>query len=231
MRAAARLLLAAVLSLLAMPAAAQTVKTFVKAYDLDATTYTYCVTSDEAIGPSQILTSGSSTTTTAASGTPFTVVAVGDELSVNLSTVRTYRTVVTHTSDTSIVVNSAWNLSGQSTSGYKWYYTHRACGTGITAGWLPASAYKNKLVKIDANAMTGTGGIDYSVECQLGGNGGATPAQLLDGNFTDTTVPTNSFTLVIPESCSGIRLGLKWHTADTAGTDSITAVLQGTTTN
>lgn len=200
-------------------------KTFFLDYDLNATSYVYQVYGDEIQGRGFIATVGSSTTVTASNGTPFAGLAAGYEITVNLDGVETRRTISTWTSTTSIVVNTAINLSAQS-GGYRFSWRSVTNGTATTNGWVPTGHLKNMDVVVVFTTLTGTDGVDVSVECRGLGDA-TTPLQVLTGNYSGTTAPTNGDWLPVLEGCASVRVGLKWRTADTAGTDVISAFLRG----
>ena len=201
------------------------VQTFARNYDLNATSYTYCATTPVLAGNYLIETSGSSVTTVASDavlGVPFAALAVGDDVYATPTVGgELRRIVVTKTSSTSIDVDSAWNLG---TTGVRWNYRHRACGTAATDGWLNVGPQTRADVKVDFVTLTGTDGVDVSIECRFS-NDATLASQIYTANYSGTTAPTNSDVIPIGEDCASIRVGLKWRTADTAGTDVISAFL------
>jgi hypothetical protein len=207
-------------------ASAQEQRTYVRTYDLDATAYTYCVTAEPfRIPGATATTSGSSTTVSAVSpADAFDRVAVGDDILFVVAGTQYLRRVATKTSAASITVDSAVTLTA--TTGSPFSFMTRSCGTAATDGWVNTSAWSDKMVKVETATLTGTGGVDVSVECRLAGTATA-PSQLVTGNITSTTAPLAGDTFVIPEPCASIRVGLKWGTANGAGPDSVSAYIVG----
>jgi hypothetical protein len=216
------------LLLLASPALAQEQRTFFHKNDLSATTYTYCVTV-EGRGPEglRITTSGSSTTVTAVSGLPFATLDVGDDLLVNnTGTLTTDRARITaKASGASVTVAAAVNWSNGG-NGFPFTFHDLTCGATDTDGWVPTAGMVDKGVMVLIELETGTGGVDFSIECKYSGEADE-PSQLLAFNKTGTTSPTFSEVIPIPEQCAAIRVGMKWGTADGAGPDSISAYFLG----
>lgn len=141
-------------------------------------------------------------------------------------------TVLDGLGDETIAVGSgsliAWNYcSTSATTGTT------TCGFSDSDGWVDSSNMTQKLITIEVLALSATGGVSYSIECR--GNGLAPPPkQILTaaGYFTAAILPglpstASADSFVIPEGCASIRLGLKYGTVDTSGTDSITAYFSG----
>lgn len=211
------------LALLALLFAAQVQaedRTYVNQYDLNATTYTYCVTAGTSSqGVGAIQTSGSTTAVTAVSGTPFDPLSVGDQIEVTVSGSVLRRSVTAKASGSAITVSSAIDLTG----GYPWKWRSVSCGTASTAGWIGVGPTYSKNVKFEILTEASTGGVDLSIECRFPGDG-SNPIQIYFGNYTGTTAPTNGDVIPIMENCTDVRVGMKWHTAD-AGVDSVSAFL------
>ena len=142
-------------------------------------------------------------------------------------------TVLGGAGDETIAVGSgsivAWNYcSTHPTTGVT------TCGFSDQNGWVETSDMTSKTVSIQVEALSATGGLSYSIECR--GNGLApAPKQLLTaaGFFTAAIVPgqpsnLSAKTFPIPEGCASIRVGLKYATTDTSGTDSVSAFFNGT---
>jgi hypothetical protein len=191
--------------------------------------YLYCST-DEGRGTFNALTASSSTTVTgAASQAPFAKLGVGDELSFNVAGSFLRRVITAKASDSSVTVDSAINLSGNSTTGYPFTYKDLTCGNSDTDGWVNTDGISNKIMTILVNALSATGGLDYSAECRGLGDA-STPVKLFAGNTTQAIVvgvpSTTLAPFVIPEHCASIRVGFKYGTTDTSGTDSVSAFLR-----
>jgi hypothetical protein len=191
--------------------------------------YSYCWTSDPIQGTGRVKTTGSSTTvTTVSSVSAFGGMTTGDEIFAKVGQTLVRRTITPHSS-TQITISSAadWSNGG---IGYAFQWRHRVCGYSDADGWQPVDSVEGVAVKIDlgdgsGTALTATGGLDVSVECRLAGDDGAAPAQVLSLNMTSVLKPTHSQVVPISETCSSLRVGFKWGTVDTAGTDSVSAYL------
>jgi hypothetical protein len=219
--------------LLSAPVWAETQVTFMRAMDLNAAAgaYLYCNTV-EGRNDFKILTSGSSTTVTGASGTsPFDQLGVGDDITAQVSGSYLTRTITAKASGSSVTVDSAINLSGNGTTGYPFTYRDLRCGSTDADGWVNTDGMASKTLFLRVIAMTATGGMDYSIECRGTGDIGA-PDQLVGGTVTTAiTAGTPSTTLapfLIPERCASLRVGVRFVTTDDAGTDSISAYLRAT---
>lgn len=169
-----------VLALVASVAVADVMPEFrpiVAAYDLSSTSYTYPLLGNPVNGSANIKTSGSSATVTAASGTPFANVAVGDEITVQTSTsTRVTRAVTARASETSITVSSAADLSGNSTTGFPFTFRPLSDGTGATQGWIKVSQYNEKNFIVEVNTIAATS-ITIRIECKSSGDM-ASPTQI-----------------------------------------------------
>ena len=168
-----KLRLSVLLALLAVASVAETPPEFrpvVAAYNLSSTSYTYPLLGNPLSGAANILTVGSSTTVTAATGTPFASVNVGDEITVQTATTtRVVRAVTAKASSTSITVSSAANLSGNGASGYPFSYRPLSDGTGDTQGWIKVAQYREKNFVVEVNALAATN-ITIRVECKTPGD-------------------------------------------------------------
>jgi hypothetical protein len=217
--------LAIALLFLATPAWAQQMNTFNHQYDLNATSYIYCVTV-EGRGPDgqRITTSGSSTTVTAVTGSPFALLGVGDDLVVNNSGTSERRRITAKASDASVTVNSAVDWSNGA-AGFPFNFKNITCGTTDEDGWVSATNLTEKEVKVLIETEASSGGVDFSIECRGTGEDDE-PAQLVAFNKTGVTSPTFAEVVPIPERCDAIRVGMKWGTAD-GGADSVSAYFYG----
>lgn len=189
----------------------------------------YCKVSGPSRGQGKVLTVSSSTTVTAASGTPFDLLDIGDELIVNNAGTFQRRVITAKASGTSVTVDSAVNWSGNSTTGYPFDYNDRVCGNSDSDGWHDVTGTSTALLFVDVLALSATGGIDYTIECR--GNADSTqPRLLVAGNITTAVIPAVPSTtldpIVVPEPCAALRIGLKFGTVDTSGTDSVSAYLR-----
>jgi hypothetical protein len=193
--------------------------------------YIYCSTTEPINSQARVITSGSSTTvTTVGSASAFGGMAVGDDLGVNVAGTVQRRTVTAIGSSHSLTIDSAANWQN-GTDGYAFEWRHVTCGYSDTSGWKAVNALRNPNVYLqlgsgDGTALTATGGLDVSVECRYGGDA-TLPSQVLYLNMTSVLRPTNSQVVPLRESCSSARVGFKWGTVDTAGTDSVSAYLFG----
>lgn len=107
--------------------------------------------------------------------------------------------------------------------------TTRTCGTSDSSGWINASNLSGKSVYVDVRALTATGGVDYSVQCRGFGTN-TLPYQVLNGNLSAARVPgvpnpLSTVVQLIPEKCPSVRVGLRFGTNDSAGTDSVDAYI------
>lgn len=148
---------------------------FVSGYDLDATSYTYCVTTGKLGDPwgpareskAQVETSGSSTTVTAvvADSLPFADLGVGDVLYFQTAPGTTaLRYITAKASGDSITVSSAIDLSAG--SGFNFTWRDVACGTTAADGWINVSGYDAKIVTYIENLSVDAGGMDFRWECR-----------------------------------------------------------------
>lgn len=156
--------------------------TFNTNYDLDATSYTYCVTSGQnadpwgppRVGQTPVETTGSSATVTAvtASTNPFLYVAVGDVLFFKLTgAATTIRYVTARASADSITVSSAIDLDNSagndgSGTGFAFTWMEVNCGTAATDGWIGLRGRKAKIVTYIENLSVDAGGMDFRWECR-----------------------------------------------------------------
>lgn len=172
--------------------------TLVNNYDLDSTSYVYCVEIGQnenvwganilSPGTSRAITSGSSTGITLAAGPTlaFSVLTAGDEIIFNskgavgggsvqpLGTQTTRVVTAVNNSGADITVNAAIDLSVPAV-GTVWTWRKRACGdgtgslTGYLGGWIPMNDVLRWNFQFTTVQLDVTGGIDYKVECkQLG---------------------------------------------------------------
>jgi hypothetical protein len=191
----------------------------------------FCSTSAPLRGVGTVKTSGSSTTVTAGAGAPFNLLDVGDEIIVTdpVDETQARRVITAKASGTSVTVDSAVSWTANGSSGIPFTYRDRTCGTSDSSGWHDSTGKGNKLVILHVLALSATGGLDYFVQCRGLGDA-STPTTLVTGNITQAIVPGNQATtfdpIVVPEACTALRVGLKYGTTDTSGTDSISAFLR-----
>jgi hypothetical protein len=213
---------------------------FTVRYDLDATTMTFCTAvgvdgtvwdAQDKAGDAQVDNSGSSTTITdTGTGHPFTNVAVGDELLIDVAGVLTPRGVIARASADSITVDEAIDLSA---ADYDFTYRDTTCGTASTSGWVYVGNLHDLTVFFDLSQYTGDGnGLDIRLQGSISTpdgytnitqlwptdkevGGAATVANLL------TAGETSNVMIRVQEPIEYIRLGMLHHTADD-GTDTTT---------
>ncbi len=194
----------------------------------------FCVTSNATKQAGYFVKNASSSTTvTAVSPTDaFRRVSAGDLILFSVNGKQYQRTVSSKAANNaSIVVNTAINLSGHGTGGYPFSFQHTTCDYSDSAGWTNTTGMAGKMVYIGVNALSGTGGIDAYIECRLTGNA-TIPSQILVPHFSTAIVPGAPLTtaqdyIPIAEDCDSIRVGFRFTTVDTAGTDSVTAFISG----
>lgn len=216
-----RAALLAVLGLWPSIAGAQAA-TFFRAYDIDATSYTYGLFLPWVNGYCTIETSGSSTTTTAGTGCGniFDPVGVGDEIRVTISGVLTRRVVTAKASGVSLTVDTAWNVA----AGTQWERRDFQSGTGATVGWFNTTGLGDMTVYVQVLTLV-SDVVDVSVECRPSGLDLQTANQVDTVSISSATAPSNGAVFPIGEDCGALRVGLKVGTD--AGTDSVTVVLEG----
>ncbi len=242
-------ILAALVALLASPAAAQGVAAnFTYLYDLDASSLTYCVLAGQGgdpwgawlPGPGTIETSGSSATITGVDtdADVFEFVDVGDAIYVALPNGTTYTlNVVTNADADTITVDTAVNLDVD--GGYVWSWKDLTCGTAATDGWITvADAFSLTMtVQFDQGDLDT---LDVAWYCK-GAGAGAGPVrvypgpnsdcgdgtlstdvcQLTEGQVLATQIEINNF--------SACRMGMKYGSSDAsdsgANLEQITATI------
>lgn len=201
-------------------------------YRLDATTATYCVVKGKAgdpfrgsiPGPSTITTSGSSTTTTegVASAAPFTLLAVGDVISVSSPDGTTANRVITaKASGSSITVDTAWDLS--TAVPFSWWDV--TCGTTASDGWIDVAGADRVAITFEIDQLNVTGGIDMQIQCRASGIS-SSPVQVFPTcssgscatvqNYTTAGI-ASSTTVVLEVPYSTCRVGIFIHTSDDGG--------------
>lgn len=199
----------------------QVTKFFYYAYDLASATYVYDRYLPEEHGTYGIETSGSSTTVTATSGTPFAQVGVGDILILKTANgeTTTIRKVTAKASPTSITIDSAINLTSTCTS---WSFMPYVSGSASTGQGHSARGYTNKSINISLPTI-GAPAIDISIQGKTPGGLGGWVDIVPDGSIQLTA--TGSQSVQIIEPWMAIRVGVK--AATFTGTDALTISLTG----
>jgi len=149
-------------------------------YDLDSTSYIYCVTTGEngqVLNPSTNNGIRVTSTTTAlaaatASTSPFSAVAVGDEITVITPSgpgglgIPETRVVTVRTDANNITMNAAFTAE---VTNVQFSWRDRTCGTAATSGWFPVSTYRGVSVSLQVTQIVVTGHIDFKVQCRQTG--------------------------------------------------------------
>jgi hypothetical protein len=199
---------------------------FVEKYDLDATTTTYCVTSDQVLqGPGLATTNGSSTTVTSLGSTgSFDGVAAGDTLYFRLASGVITRYITAKASANSITIDTATTLSADASVGVAFSYRNRSCGTAATSGWMNVPDYGFKTIVLQIDQLVVTGGISVKWQCKAKGDQavavdvypgttGGCPGGTLSSGFCNYTAVT-AFALIVEEPWDQCRVGMKIGTND-----------------
>lgn len=200
-------------------------------YDPGATeTYSFYGDQSELLGG--ITTSGSSTTTTAVAGTPFNQIGVGDIIRASRSNVTSggvsvdnyfVRLVTAKASETSLTVNTAWDLSTGITGGYAGSMNKFYSGTTATDGWFWTGGLSSKHVKINIETLAAT-----NVILSIEGKYEDPDATGVDIVPEQTYTATGSDDITISEDWPFMRVGLR-HTG--AGTDVVSVYFEAATDN
>ena len=198
-------------------------------YDPGATeTYAFYGDQSELLGG--VTTAGSSTTTTAVAGTPFNQIAVGDIIRASKGNVTSggvsvdnffVRLVTAKASETSLTVNSAWDLSA--TGGYAGSKQRLEQGTAATSGWFWTGGLSSKHVKINVETLAATN-IIMSIE----GKYEDPDATGVDIVPEQTYTAAGSDDVTITEDWPFMRVGLR-HTG--AGTDIVSVYFEAASDN
>lgn len=192
-------------------------------YDLDATSFTYCRYEglNGSVDPTKgkpgganITTSGLSSTTITGTGA-FTNVIVGDVIHFTGtgSTVFTqlgvnsYRVVSARASADSITVFNAVTIPS---TGVRFEYLRRVCGTADTSGLIPVDGLHSHTWEIGIQQINTTSGIDYELECRVRGPGATWV--IVSGPTTKTAV--GNYAVVVSEAWNECRMGLKMTSTD-----------------
>jgi len=198
-------------------------------YDPGATeTYSFYGRQSELLGG--LTTVGSSTTTTAVSGTPFNQVLVGDIIRASKGNVTSggvsvdnafVRLCTAKASETSITVNTAWDLSA--TGGYAGSMNKFYSGTTATDGWFWTGGLSLKHVKINIETLAAT-----NVILSIEGKYEDPDATGVDIVPEQTYTATGSDDITISEDWPFMRVGLR-HTG--AGTDVVSVYFEAGSDN
>lgn len=196
-------------------------------YDLDSTSYTYCVTTGQGgrvlspgrPGAGRIKSAAASTTVTSftTSSGALDVVAVGDELEINGPSFQNgsenpviFRYLTAVASDNSVTVNSAVTLT--QTGGHGYLFRQRSCGTAATSGWWPMRGMGYATVQFDVAQLTATGGITYKVECRV--QGAVSNPVIVSGPTVMTAATDGPDGIRVQGPWDECRLGFKITTSD-----------------
>jgi hypothetical protein len=158
----------ALLLLLAPSVQAQEVRKayFTYKYDLDSTSFIYCVATGKNGSPwdsprdgsAFITTSGSSTTVTelVTDSLPFALLSVGDIIELQNDddgNTPAIRVITAKASGASITVNTAIDIS---TAGKPFRWRKVSCGTTATSGWIDVGGFLYKKITVHLNQMNAT---------------------------------------------------------------------------
>lgn len=197
-------------------------------------TIQYAIFGPRVDGTNYITTSGSSTTVTAVTGSPFTPVLVGDELFVRDGPTDGLRRYVTaKASGVSITVDTAvdWSRAG----GYFFSYRPLRAGTGDDAGWFGVTGVFDKTISFGLETINATGGIQVQIDCIANGVGTkpvkvyppiSGTGQCGTGLFTVAGITARCDYPISAYTTGRCRFGAKIVTADT-GVQDIWAVFSG----
>lgn len=186
-------------------------------YDLDATSYIYCVTLGNSTSYAQgairvstlVKTAGASTTVSAViSGSlPFTPVVAGDLFLLSVDGAdNTERVVTAKASGDSITVNANLDIPA---AGSAFYYRTLTCASGAEDGWITTRGASEVNFAWIARQLNTTSGIDLRVEGRNVG-GVAAAANLLSTTFT----AVGGGGLSVQAPWDQMRLGMKMNTTD-----------------
>lgn len=228
---------------LATPAMAQTVqRNALSTYDLDSTTVIYATMGSSSPGSGNVETVASSTTVTAVSGTPFTPVDIGDEITFSTAGGSLIRRVTAKASGASITVDSAVNLDV--TNGVQW--TYRPLNTGTTAGdgWYSCADLGTQYHSVQIRQLNVTGGIDVRWEGRALGATNAQPTIIHPSSSTASCgtgtyaagycnfTAVGNYEMLMDGGYAQCRIGMKIGTNDDgvdtgAATEQIDIIVHG----
>lgn len=219
-------IVAALALLLASTAAAQT-RPVLALYDLDSDTETFCAFDPTPVTPTAnlVVTAASATVTGVGAGTPFTNVAVNDQLLIGFGTTNAMvRTVIARASASSITVDSVSTFTSPST-GTPFQYRNLRCSTDGTAGDFSVSTFAGFTADFNIAQQNTTTGIDVRMQCRVGDiNAGwkqvipALTPPAVSGTYL-TFTGTGGVAMVVPPSdhWDRCRIGLKLNSTDDGG--------------
>lgn len=161
-----------------------------------------------------IKTAGTSATTsitsfTASSGS-LTGISIGDLILVNDASGNPIQAAVVAKADNDNATLDRTVLLTKA-AGHGYSYRQRKVRTAQESGWFTVNGYTSTTVSIDVAAMTGSGGIDFQVECM--------PRRGLHSMLVKTLTNIASASVVevqITQPYDVCRVGLQWHTGDDA---------------
>lgn len=138
----------------------------VSSYDFDALADTFCLLSQQKRDEgNRLKNAGLLTTAVAASGTPLSLLGVGDELTVqrDAGAAGTDVRAITADDGTTLTLNAAANWSGNGASGFAFTYRTHVCST-TTAGWFGVPlGPKHLVLQVD---QINAGQVDVIVQCR-----------------------------------------------------------------
>ena len=198
-------------------------KQFFYNHDVDALTYKYGriggPTGLACPGKYGAVTTGSSVTVNAVTGTPFDPILAGDLIIFFIPPdTRTLRKVATKVSGAQITVDTAIDLG---TSGRMFEFYPVRVGTGAGDGWHSVQAYSAISIWVRISAYAATGGIDVTIEA-LTPNIDNAPVTISTTNYT----ATGTAVINVAEVVGQLRVGLKAGSAF-AGTDAVSVWMTG----
>lgn len=190
-------------------------------YDVASTGYIYCRllgtnanpfgAEIQGVGLAKTTGSSANIAEAVADANPFAGLAVGDILIFRIAGVTYQRRIITYTSDSAVVVNTAIDLGS---TGVPFTYLKQSCGTAATDGWIDVALSGEINFVRDITTINATS-IESQVECRVNGTG----AIILD---TKTIGTTGAYSYIVPTAAwDACRLGVKVST-DT-GIQAITA--------
>lgn len=180
-------------------------------YNVQSTSYIYPLFDPlrDGSGLGNIKTTGSSTTVDAATGTPFSVSTVGDEISVLVNSIPQVRYITAVGSSTQITVNSAVNLSANGTTGYQWNYRSLKAGTGAGNGWFDVSLMESGNIAFGVETINATD-LKVRIECAAYG-AQANPIQIYPPPTGTGQCAVGTFTVAGITARCGVVFNERWQ--------------------
>jgi hypothetical protein len=102
-------------------------------------------------------------------------------------------------------------------TGHTFMFRQRRVRSGSESGWFTVAGYQSTTVSIDVQQMTGTGGIDYTVECKPRRGLAAQTVKALTNIASASVVEVQ-----ITQPYDVCRVGFKWTTTDDADASAAT---------